>query len=111
MTSVTLPWPPKQLAANSRKDRRYTGQFRRDYKHTCWTLGKESKFRSTHLDITFHPPCGRRRDLDNMLSGIKYGLDGLALAMGIDDSDWTMTIRKGPPSRPHGAVVITGGQE
>lgn len=45
-----------------------------------------------------------------MLSGIKYGLDGLALAMGVDDSDWSLTIIKGSPDRPNGSVVITDAQ-
>jgi crossover junction endodeoxyribonuclease RusA len=107
--TVTLPWPPKALSANSRKDRRYSTAERKQYKQDCWVLTKEAKFRAFHLDITFHPPDGRRRDLDNMLAGIKYGLDGVAAAMGIDDSFFEFTIRKGEPVRPHGAIVIRDG--
>lgn len=111
MPQLTLPWPPKALQANSRKDRRHTGEDRRSYKRTCWVLTKEARFRATHLDITFHPPCGRKRDLDNMLASIKSGLDGIAVAMGIDDSNFTFTIRKGEPRRPAGCVVIREGAE
>ena len=108
---MMLPWPPKSLSSNSRKDRRYTGEDRKNYKRTCWAIAKEAKFRATHLDITFHPPCGRKRDLDNMLGHIKYGLDGVALAMGCDDSEFSFTIRKGEPMRPDGAVVVVPGGE
>lgn len=107
--TVTLPWPPKALSANSRKDRRHSTAERKRYKHDCWAITKEAKFRAFHLDITFHPPDGRRRDLDNMLAGIKYGLDGVSAAMGIDDSFFEFTIRKGDPVRPSGAVVIREG--
>lgn len=106
---LILPWPPKALSANSRKQHRYTTSERKAYKNDCWIATKEAKFRATHLDITFHPPCGRRRDLDNMLSSIKYGLDGVACAMGVDDSVFTFTIRKGEPFRPHGQIVIRNG--
>jgi len=107
--SLTIPWPPKALSANSRKQHRYSTKERKSYKRDCWALCKEAKFSATHLDITFHPPDARRRDLDNMLASIKYGLDGIAEAMGVDDSVFSFTIRKGDPVRPHGAVVIRNG--
>ena len=107
--TVTLPWPPKALSTNSRKAHRHSTAERKKYKQDCWVLTKEAKFRAFHLDITFHPPDGRRRDLDNMLAAIKYGLDGVAAAMGIDDSFFEFTIRRGDVMRPHGAVVIRDG--
>ena len=110
MNKLVLPWPHKDLSPNSRKDRRYTGDKRKGYKQACWALTKEIQFRASHLDITFCPPDGRRRDLDNMLGSIKYGLDGVALAMGCDDSEWELTIRKGEPCRPDGCVIIRAGE-
>ncbi len=50
-----------------------------------------------HLDITFYPPDRRKRDLDNMLGAIKYGLDGIAKASGVDDYGWSLTISRGVP--------------
>lgn len=32
--------------------------------------------------------------MDNMLSACKAGLDGLSDAIGVDDSKWTLTIKK-----------------
>ena len=107
--NITLPWPDKALSPNSRKDRRYTGDIRQSYRKACWALCNAAKLdRSlTHLNITFHPPDGRKRDLDNMLGAIKYGLDGMALALGVDDYDWSMTIRRGEKDAAKlGRVVI-----
>lgn len=105
---LELPWPHKSLSPNSRKDRRAVAGVRRAYKNACWALAKQAKFHASHLDITFHPPDGRRRDLDNMLASLKSGLDGVALAMGCDDSEWSLTIKKGAPRKP-GCVVILAG--
>jgi crossover junction endodeoxyribonuclease RusA len=106
--TVSLPWPPKALSANSRKQHRYSTAERKQYKQDCWALTKaENIDRSlSHLDITFHPPDARRRDLDNMLSGVKYAIDGVAAALGVDDYTFSMTIRRGAPLRPCGEVII-----
>jgi crossover junction endodeoxyribonuclease RusA len=56
----------------------------------------------------FHPPDRRRWDLDNMLASVKSGLDGLADAIGVDDSFWTLSIAKGEPV-PGGAVDVQIG--
>ena len=95
--TVDLPWPPKALNPNNRKKHLHATSERKRYKTACWALSKEAKldYRLTHLDITFHPPDGRRRDLDNMLSAMKYGLDGLANAIGVDDYHWSLSIRRG----------------
>jgi len=105
--TLTLPWPPSCLSPNSRKRHRHTTKERAHFKAAWWALAKQAKFSATdHLVITFHPPDAICRDLDNMLGAIKYGLDGLALATGQDDSQWAMTITKGAPHRPLGAVLI-----
>ena len=47
---------------------------------------RKLNFERVHVRVTFHPPDMRARDLDNMFASIKGGLDGLADALGIDDS-------------------------
>lgn len=107
MTALALPWPPACLSPNSRTDRRHTTRDRAKFKEAWWALAKKAKFPACgHLVITFHAPDARKRDLDNMLGAVKYGLDGLALATGQDDSEWSLTIRKGAPHRPVGLVII-----
>lgn len=106
--TVTLPWPDKKLHPNSRTDRRHTTGIRKRYKQACWALCKAAKpdYTLTHLDITFHPPDGRRRDLDGMLGAIKYGLDGVALALGVDDYPWELTIRRGEKDPAKNGFVL-----
>ena len=111
MGKLIIPWPHKDLSPNSRKRHRHSTDTRKAYKKACWVLAKEAKFQARHLDITFCAPDGRRRDLDNMLGAIKYGIDGIALAMGCDDSEFEYTIRKGKPCRPDGAVIIRAGED
>ena len=48
-----------------------------------------------HLTLTFYAPTRRAFDLDNALARIKSGLDGLADVLGVDDSRWALTIKKG----------------
>jgi crossover junction endodeoxyribonuclease RusA len=48
-----------------------------------------------HLTLTFYAPTRRAFDLDNALARIKSGLDGLADVLGVDDSRWSLTIKKG----------------
>jgi crossover junction endodeoxyribonuclease RusA len=58
------------------------------------------------LRIEFCPPDRRKRDMDNMLASAKGHLDGLADAMRIDDSGWTLVLTRGQPEAG-GAVYIT----
>jgi crossover junction endodeoxyribonuclease RusA len=62
-----------------------------------------------NVKVTFHPPDNRRRDTDNMLASCKASLDGLALAMGVDDADWNLTIARADPVKG-GAVVVEIGR-
>lgn len=69
------------------------------YKEACMWQAKADGAKpmtvdALHLTITFVPPDRRHRDLDNMLSSIKAGLDGLRDVLSVDDSKWSLTIRK-----------------
>lgn len=111
--TITLPWPDKALSPNSRKDRRHTGDIRRKYKEDAqkatWAAGfRKVNWPRAHALITFHPPDLRRRDLDNMLGSIKYGLDGIAATIGVDDADWEISLRRGEKVK-NGAVCVEFG--
>ena len=71
-----------------------------------WQIAPQSFHGPLDLDITFHPPDNRRRDLDNMLASIKSGLDGISDALGVDDSTWTLTIRRGETCKPEGYISV-----
>lgn len=88
---IDLPWPPKELSPNARVHWRAAADVKADYKAACAMLAKvatkgwEPVYHDLHLTVTFHQPDMRKRDVDNMLASIKYGLDGVAQALGVDD--------------------------
>ncbi len=103
MTTLTLPWPPRELSPNLRTHWRRRAPIAAAYKKACWALTRESgmvvptvpeipakgrmaaKPGRLHLWLTFYPPDRRHRDDDNLVASFKAGRDGLALALGIDD--------------------------
>ena len=104
---IRLPWPSPCMWPNSRVDRRSSAGTRRKYREAGAWATKAAGWRalnwqSAHLRITFCPPDRRARDLDNMLAAIKSGLDGVSDVIGVDDSKWDMTIRRGD--------VVKGGE-
>lgn len=110
MKRVTLPWPPKELKPNSREHWAVKGRAAAKHKADCQYAAMAAGIRALGwsgmaVDLEFCPPSARRADLDNMLAAMKHGLDGLAAAAGVDDSLWTITIRKGAPVKG-GAVNV-----
>jgi crossover junction endodeoxyribonuclease RusA len=57
------------------------------------------------LSLTFCPPDKRRRDDDNCISSFKAGRDGIAEALGIDDSQLSLLVKMGQPVKG-GAVLV-----
>ncbi|MDE4274742.1 hypothetical protein PXK58_08975 [Phaeobacter gallaeciensis] len=104
---VRLPWPPRQLSPNARCDRRAISGVRKEYRSVCGWEAKAAKLEpGSHVVVKFCPPDARRRDVDNMLASIKSGLDGVASAIGQDDSEWqSHTLTRGPVEKG-GAVYI-----
>ena len=97
MTSVILPWPPRELSPNSRTHWAKKAKAAKAYRLDCFYLAKEAKVTAPkegpiNLHIEFVPPDRRPRDLDNMLASIKSGLDGLAEALGVNDKRFTLTL-------------------
>ena len=61
------------------------------------------------LTLTFHSPDRRARDADNLLAASKPLLDGMAGALGVDDSRFEpIVIRRVAGKRP-GALVVEVG--
>jgi len=95
MTTVILPWPPKDLSPNARAHWRAKAPVTAAYKRACWALAVEAGLRAPedvdsdsqrlHLWLEFYPPDRRARDDDNMIASFKAGRDGLAQALGVDD--------------------------
>lgn len=92
-TEIILPWPDRVLSPNSRAHWAKKHKARKQSKSNAyyatiatglyllsWPPGR------LHLWIDGYAPDKRRRDIDNMLSALKGSLDGVALALDVDDS-------------------------
>ena len=98
--TFTLPWPPTALSPNSRTHWATLAKAKKRYRACCAITAKSQggakvDAETLHLTLTFYAPTKRAFDLDNALARIKSGLDGLADVLGVDDSRWSLTIRKG----------------
>tara|TARA_R110000796_G_scaffold117736_1_gene230802 strand:- start:32341 stop:32685 length:345 start_codon:yes stop_codon:yes gene_type:complete len=96
---IKLSWPPKELNPNARIHHHALARAKAAYKAACgWEMkaqGVQSiDATALHVSLTFYPPNRIRRDLDNMLSSMKAGLDALSDVLGVDDSLWSITITK-----------------
>lgn len=97
---VILPWPPRVLSPNSRPPHwAVLAKAKRAYRLAChaeamaagWRKGAFAPADRLHVRLVFVPPDRRRRDMDNLIASAKAGLDGLADALGVDDSRWMLT--------------------
>ena len=57
------------------------------------------------IELAFYPPDRRRRDKDNLVACMKAAIDGLADALGVDDSRFTYVYAY--PEEIGGRVVVT----
>ncbi|UOF76778.1 rus-a like endodeoxyribonuclease [Caudoviricetes sp.] len=110
--TVMLPWPDKLLSPNARTHWAKKAEAAKGYRQLSNVLtrramgGDALQGQAAHLDIVFHPPTHTRRDLDNCLSSIKSGLDGIADAIRMDDSRWSLGLSWGSVVKG-GTVRIT----
>jgi len=104
---IFLPWPPKELQPNSgghyAKKFKAIKKYREDCQICAMALVRKRTFTGNiPTMIIFHPPDERHRDLDNALASVKRGLDGVCIALGINDKhlrpitlDWGQVKRGG----------------
>lgn len=94
---LTLPWPSAACSPNARGHWSKTAKARKLLRQAWgWNAHHQGARRiqadRLRVSILFVPPDKRHRDIDNMLSACKGGLDGLADLLGVDDSKWEMAI-------------------
>jgi crossover junction endodeoxyribonuclease RusA len=112
MTSaLILPWPDKRLSPNARVHWRVLAAAKKSAKAAAYytALGDGlGKIEATSLRVrfTFFPPDSRRRDVDNLIASLKAASDGIALAIGVDDSKWQIEIAPFGDVHPSGQVKI-----
>lgn len=99
---VTLPWPPKGLSPNDRLHHHALATLKKSYREACgWQCKAQGLKAMTGTEkalvhVVFFPPRKGRRDLDNCLSSIKSGLDGVVDVLGLDDSKWHISMEMAP---------------
>jgi crossover junction endodeoxyribonuclease RusA len=109
MTRIELPWPAKELSPNARGHWAKMARFKKGARELAGWTAKEAGWESQRarsnlaiITVTFHAPDKRRRDLDNAIASFKSAQDGIADALGIDDSKWAVSYRFGD--------VVKGGR-
>lgn len=113
--TITLPWPHADLSPNARVHPMALHRARKRAKNEAWGLTKalmgplhirHGSWRGpVEVAITFHPSANRVFDLDNALARIKGHIDGIALALGIDDGAFTYRLVRGERQNPPCVVV------
>lgn len=107
---LTLPWPPAACSPNARVHWSKKSRAARQYRAACHLLAKQADLPTPTgealLILEFVPPDRRRRDDDNLLAMFKAGRDGLADALGVDDSIFATQIRLSKETTKGGAVRV-----
>ena len=114
---LEIPWPSPKLSPNAREHWTVTSKAKKLYRARCRAIGEsvglgylKGSENAVRVDLLFFPPDKRARDWDNMLASIKAGLDGLADAMGVDDSRWRVGFEVVEPVKG-GRVMVEVREE
>jgi len=114
---LEIPWPDRRLSPNAREHWAVTSKLKRVYRARCRAIGElaglgylRGSENAVRVDLMFFPPDKRARDWDNMLASMKAGLDGLADAMGVDDSKWRVGFEVVEPVKG-GRVMVEVSEE
>lgn len=90
MKTVVLPFPDSKLQPNARIHFQALAKLRKKARQDGFHAARAEELKAADcvngLKITFVQNDKRRRDLDNLLAGMKGYLDGVAQAAGVDDS-------------------------
>jgi crossover junction endodeoxyribonuclease RusA len=112
---ITLGWPSADLSPNARVHWARLARAKKVARSEAFFQVLEMRrFRgylpkvelSVTAQVTFYPPNLVRRDVDNFIARIKPHLDGIADAIGVDDSKWTWAAPvMAAPEKPARVVV------
>lgn len=112
-----LPFPPSKLSPNGRTHYMAKAKIAASYKSICKEYAEASLQHGVEfpesgkipVSIMFYEPDKRTRDLDNMLSASKAGIDGMCEVIGVDDKRLRPVryMDAGEPSKKDARVEIT----
>ena len=107
---LLLPWPPKVLSPNARSHWAAKSKAAKAYRNACFLLCRQAALPMPMgralLSLEFIPPDRRRRDDDNCIAAFKSGRDGVAEALGIDDSRFVTQLQISAETIKGGAVRV-----
>jgi len=104
MIAVQLPWPARKLSPNARS-KHWGGRARATKaarSAAAWAIRAalgpaKPDWPGARVSLTFRPPDRRRRDLQNCIASAKALMDGIADAIGVDDSKLETSYRMADP--------------
>lgn len=125
MLIVRLPFPDKKLMPNRKHGKAWISTYasKTRQKEEAFLLTKKALHEAgpqewsetIPLSLLFLTPDRRRRDCDNMHSAAKSALDGMAQALGVDDSrfkpvliDWVLGPKEGALIAAIGVQIQSG---
>lgn len=106
-----LPWPDRSLSPNARLHWSKVARAKKSARRAAYYTVLEAGIGKIDADrirvrYLFFPPSNRRYDLDNLIASMKAAGDGIADAIGIDDSRWHLEIAPRGPIEKNGMVKI-----
>lgn len=109
--TIFLPWPDRKLSPNAREHWSSVAKVKKRAKHDACYATMDAGLRNIDAEaitvrVSFYPPDRRPRDIDNCLASMKAAFDGIAQAIGIDDSKWKIEINPRGPVEKHGMVKV-----
>ena len=114
MTTLVLPWPPKELSPNVSSHWAAKGRLRKKLRSDCYMLAyaagvkPQDGVEGYSIGLIFCPPSGRHFDADNLVARCKGLLDGVADAAGVNDRNFRLEAPViARPKPPHGEVIVT----
>lgn len=111
--TIELPWPGRVLSPNGRAHWRTVSKAKKAAKNTAYVLTKAARIGIAAGDVpvliglTFHPMTRNAVDADNLVASCKAFLDGIALALGVDDSTFKLAAPVIAEPTKGGRVVVT----
>jgi crossover junction endodeoxyribonuclease RusA len=116
---VRLPWPDMKLMPNKSKGRAWqsASKIRAEQRAAAvlctqaalQTTGEKSYIGNIPLSLLYLSPDKRHRDLDNLLAASKPIIDGLAQALGVDDSRFKPILVDSVHAGGEGALIAAVG--
>jgi len=113
-TQLRLPFPPSELMPNNKNGKHWgaTHSVKKKYKEDCFYLTKHSgrdfidDGEAIRVTLIYLMPDKRQRDVDNLLAASKAGLDGVAEALGVNDSQFQpISVYRFPGEKP-GLLIV-----